>query len=95
MITPPTPSSASIRFITALHSLEVVWWRPREGMVIFRSGNLRFEDLLVPFDGLGRKLEPFTLFRPLVVVGWGEDVDELGENFGVCLALIQSSLPSR
>jgi hypothetical protein len=64
-------------------------------MVIFRSGNLRFEDLLVPFDGLGRKLEPFTLFRPLVVVGWGEDVDELGENFGVCLALIQSSLPSR
>jgi hypothetical protein len=64
-------------------------------MVIFRSGNLRFEDLLVPFDGLGRKLEPFTLFRPLVVVGWGEDADELGENFGVCLALIQSSLPSR
>jgi hypothetical protein len=49
----------------------------------------------VPFVGDGRKLEPFALFRPLVIVGWGEDIDELGENFGACLALIRSALPSR
>jgi hypothetical protein len=35
MIKPDTPSNASIRFITVLHSLEVVWWRPREGILIF------------------------------------------------------------
>jgi hypothetical protein len=64
-------------------------------MVIFRLGNLRFEDVLVPFVGVGRKLEPFALFRALVVVGWGEDSDELGENFGACLALIRFALPSR
>ena len=39
MMTPITPGIASIFAIMRWHSLEVDWWRPREGMVGFSFKN--------------------------------------------------------
>ncbi len=73
-MTPRTPCIASIFLSVRWHSLEVVWWRPREGMVL---GDFRLEDGVMIGNGVWGDVEPAAFFDAFLVVGRSEDVDEL------------------
>ena len=62
MMTATTPSSASIRLRSVRHSLEVDWWRPREGMRPLEVGGGVRSDKKECFEGSSFKADFGSVF---------------------------------